>query len=407
MTAAVRRPPPLSLYVHTPWCVRKCPYCDFNSHAAAAEPPFTRYVERLLADLEEELASPAARRPLTSIFIGGGTPSLFPGEAVAGLLDGVRARTELASDCEITLEANPGAADSGRFVAYLRAGVNRLSIGVQSLAEPQLRRLDRIHDPAAARAAVAAARAAGFDNFNLDMMFALPGQALEEARDDLLGLIALDPAHISYYQLTLEPNTAFYADPPALPDPDLAADMAVQGRLLLAAGGYRQYEVSAYARPGKRCRHNLSYWRFGDYLGIGAGAHGKLTDPESGRVVRRAKHRHPDAYLESRQGSLVSSERILAEGDLVFEFAMNAFRLTNGFERALFSETTGLPWSCIAAPVQGAHSDGLLAVQGHRVEPTELGRDFLDTLVARFLPDSPGRQRARRPESPVAGTQAQ
>ena len=398
------RVPPLSLYAHTPWCLRKCPYCDFNSHAAAAEPPFARYVERLLSDLDEELSHPGAGRPLASIFIGGGTPSLFPGASIAALLDGVRARTTFAPNCEITLEANPGAADNARLADYRRCGVNRLSIGIQSLSAHQLERLGRIHDPVAARAAVAAARAAGFDNLNLDLMFALPGQTLEQARDDLVDLIALAPEHVSYYQLTLEPNTAFHGDPPPdLPDPDLAADLAAQGREILAAAGYVQYEVSAYARPGLRCRHNLNYWRFGDYLGIGAGAHGKLTDPAAGRIRRRAKLRHPNAYLKAPAGVRVSSERILDDQDLVFEFALNAFRLTDGFEAVLFTEVTGLAWSRIEAAVLMAQDDGLLRVREGRVEPTPLGRDFLDSLVARFLPTTSHDRPGGDGESPVAG----
>jgi len=379
------RLPPLSLYIHTPWCLRKCPYCDFNSHATSTDPPFANYVEVLLADLDHELSSSAARRPLVSIFIGGGTPSLFPGASIAALLDGVRARATLAADCEITLEANPGAADSGRFTDYLNAGVKRLSIGVQSLSGHQLRRLGRIHDPAAARAAVRAAQTAGFGNLNLDLMFALPGQTLEQAREDLEALIALAPGHISYYQLTLEPNTAFHAAPPELPDPDLTAEIAAQGRELLAGASYGQYEVSAFARPGLCCRHNLNYWRFGDYLGIGAGAHGKLTDPGSGRVCRRAKLRHPSAYLAAPPGGWVSSERILDEEDLVFEFALNAFRLTDGFERSLFESATGLPWSRIAPLVAAAIDDGLLRADAEHLEPTELGRAFADELVGRFL----------------------
>ncbi len=378
-------PPPLALYIHTPWCVRKCPYCDFNSHAAGSEPPFAAYVDRLLADLDEELSNPAAQRPLVSIFIGGGTPSLMPGAAVAALLDGVRARTFLDPNCEITLEANPGVADGGHFADYRRAGVNRLSLGVQSLSATQLARLGRIHGPAEVHAAVAAARAAGFDNLNLDLMFALPGQTLDEALSDLEALIALGPEHISYYQLTLEPNTAFYAKPPELPDADLMADMASQGLGLLSAADYGQYEVSAHARPGRRCRHNLNYWRFGDYLGIGAGAHGKLTDPSDGRVWRRAKRRHPEAYLATVPGTLVSGERLLDKEDRIFEFALNAFRLTGGFERRLFEATTGMPWALVAPIVAKAVGDGLLQVAAERVEPTELGRDFADELVTRFL----------------------
>ena len=381
--------PPLALYVHTPWCVRKCPYCDFNSHAAGFDgPPFADYVSRLLADLDRELLEPAARRPLASVFIGGGTPSLFPGPAIAALLDGIRARARLEPDCEITLEANPGAADNGRFTAYREAGVSRLSIGVQSLDSPSLVRLGRIHDPHQARAAVAAARAAGFANINLDLMFALPEQTLDQSLGDLNALLELEPEHISFYQLTLEPNTAFHAHPPPLPDGDLAADMGAAGRARLEAAGYRQYEVSAYARPGRRCRHNLNYWRFGDYLGIGAGAHGKLTDLAAGSIRRRVKRRSPLDYLGSATESLASEERTLSAKDRVFEFALNAFRLTDGFEQRLFESTTGLPWSRLAADIVTAERDGLLKLEAGWVRPTRLGCDFVDDLVCRFLPAS-------------------
>jgi putative oxygen-independent coproporphyrinogen III oxidase len=381
------RETPLALYVHTPWCVRKCPYCDFNSHAAESKgPPFVDYVARLLADLDQELLEPAARRPLQSVFIGGGTPSLFPGPPIGALLDGIRARTRLVPDCEITLEANPGIADQGRFAAYREAGVNRLSIGVQSLHGPSLVRLGRIHDPHQARAAIAAARAAGFANLNLDLMFALPEQTMDGALADLDALLALEPAHVSYYQLTLEPNTAFYARPPAVPDGDLAADIGAAGRERLAAAGYRQYEVSAYARPGQRCRHNLNYWRFGDYLGIGAGAHGKVTDLGARSIRRRAKRRHPADYLRTAIESLASEERTLDAADRIFEFALNAFRLTDGFEQTLFESTTGLPWSCLATGIETAEQDGLLRLESGWVRPTRLGRDFVDDLVCRFLP---------------------
>ena len=381
--------PPLGLYIHVPWCVRKCPYCDFNSHALGDAAPFDDYCARLLLDLEQELADAAARRPLQTLFIGGGTPSLMPGANAADLLDGIRARAALAVDAEITLEANPGTAEAARFAAYRCAGVNRLSIGAQSLSDGHLARLGRIHGRQEIPAAVSAARAAGFDNLNLDLMFALPGQTLEQARSDLLSLIDLGPEHVSYYQLTLEPNTAFHADPPELPDADLAADMAAQGRELLAQAGYLQYEVSAYAKPGRRCRHNLGYWRFGDYLGIGAGAHGKLTEPERLLVRRRAKRRHPADYLDAAPASLVSSERVVGPRELVFEFALNAFRLTEGFERSLFESTTGMPWSAIAARVDRAAADGLLREDGDRVEPTELGLRFADDLVMRFLDEEP------------------
>lgn len=380
---------PLALYVHIPWCLKKCPYCDFNSHAIRAEPPFDDYVDQILGDLDQELADPVAQRPLISIFIGGGTPSLVPSPALSRLLDGIRARTPLHPDCEITLEANPGATDSAHLAAYRTAGVNRLSIGVQSLSAGMLERLGRIHDPAAARTALQSAREGGFDNINLDLMFALPDQHLEAARTDLDALIDLAPEHISYYQLTLEPNTAFHTEPPPLPDPDLAADMALQGQEQLAAAGFCRYEVSAYARAGRRCRHNLNYWRFGDYLGIGAGAHGKLTNPTLERILRRAKPRHPDAYLAASFAELSGSTRVIDPSDLVFEFALNAFRLTEGFERGLFEQTTGLPWQRVAAEMDQAQHDGLIRLRNGRIEPTSLGLAFIDTLVARFLPSEP------------------
>lgn len=383
---------PLTLYIHIPWCVRKCPYCDFNSHAVRSDPPFDRYLDRLRLDLESDLRSAGARRPLDSIFIGGGTPSLLTGDQVRTLLDGVRQQTRLAEGVEITLEANPGAADAAQFEGYLNAGVNRLSIGVQSLSADQLRSLGRIHGPDEARAAVAAARDAGCDNLNLDMMFALPGQSLDEAGADLKALIELDPEHVSYYQLTLEPNTAFHAAPPQLPDGDLAADLSAQGLEILASAGFLQYEVSAYAKAGRRCRHNLNYWRFGDYLGIGAGAHGKLTEPldhaAGWRVRRSAKHPHPATYLTVAPDSMEKSHRTLTQADLVFEFALNGMRLTDGFEQALFRRTTGLRWGRFALRLTEAIADGLVTLDAGWVRPTALGRRFLDDLVERFVPGS-------------------
>jgi oxygen-independent coproporphyrinogen-3 oxidase len=304
------------------------------------------------------------------------------------MLDGVRARVDLAPDVEITLEANPGTRDASRFGRYREAGVDRLSIGVQSLSASRLRALGRIHGPDEARETVQLARAADFKNINLDMMFGLPEQDLAAARRDLEALIALEPEHISYYQLTLEPNTLLHAHPPRLPDPDLAADMAEQGMGQLAAAGYRQYEVSAYARDGAHCRHNLNYWQFGDYLGIGAGAHGKLTGKagveNEWEVRRSAKRRHPGAYLDASPDALISSIRVLNEDDLVLEFALNALRLTEGFARDLFTRTTGLPWSRISDILRIAESDEMLEVLAERVEPTTLGRRFVDDLVGRF-----------------------
>lgn len=378
-------PPPLALYVHLPWCIRKCPYCDFNSHASPNGPPESPYVAALLVDLAQDLTGPAAGRPLVSIFIGGGTPSLFSGAAIARLLDGVRALANLVPDAEITLEANPGSADAANFAAYRAAGVNRLSIGVQSLDEDKLRRLGRIHDPGQAHAAVALARSAGFDNLNLDLMYALPGQTLGEAAADLDAVIALGPEHLSYYQLTLEPNTPFHRAPPPLPDDDLAADMHDQGADRLTAAGFGQYEVSAYARPGRRCRHNINYWEFGDYLGVGAGAHAKLTDPATGRVERSAKHRHPDAYLAAvPDGAFASTRRTLGPDDLALEFVMFALRLNAGFDPRLFEERTGLTYGTIRGRVEAAQRDGLLEPGPRLVRPTELGQRFLNDLVGRF-----------------------
>lgn len=378
---------PLTLYIHMPWCVKKCSYCDFNSHAWP-EPPFESYITRLLADLDQELRQPTARRTLRSIYIGGGTPSMFPGEAVRRLLDGIRARLELAPDVEISLEANPGTGDASNFAAYCAAGVNRLSIGVQSLSATRLRALGRIHGPEEVRKTVELARAAGVTNINLDMMFGLPGQDLAEAGRDLAALIALEPEHISYYELTLEPNTRMHAHPPRLPDPDLVADIAEQGLERLHQAGYGQYEVSAHARDDARCRHNLNYWHFGDYLGIGAGAHAKLSQEaiagQGRRVLRTAKRRHPAAYLSASPDALCSSARELSEHDLILEFALNSLRLTDGIPCEAFTRTTGLPWSRIANSVRLAEQDGMLRVLDERLVPTALGRRFVNDLVARF-----------------------
>jgi putative oxygen-independent coproporphyrinogen III oxidase len=345
-----------------------------------------RYVQHVLADLDVAVQHPAASRQLISIFIGGGTPSLLSGAAVQTLLTGIRARLELAADVEITLEANPGAADARRFAEYRAAGVNRLSIGVQSLAAAQLRRLGRIHDPAQARAAVAAARSAGFDNLNLDLMFALPEQSLAEAGADVAAVLALEPEHVSYYQLTLEPDTAFAAQPPVLPDEDLTAEMALQGRELLARAGLAQYEVSAFARPQRQCRHNRNYWQFGDYLGIGAGAHGKLTEAtaDGWRIWRTAQQPLPEVYLAAAPAALTVSRSVLSAAECRCEFALNALRLAAGFDAALFTHTTGLPFAQLAEPLAQAVADGLLEWQGERIVATVRGWDFLDEVVARF-----------------------
>jgi oxygen-independent coproporphyrinogen-3 oxidase len=382
---------PLSLYVHFPWCVKKCPYCDFNSHALRGELPEAEYVDALLRDFDFELAQPETRR-ISSVFFGGGTPSLFSPAGVGRVLEHAARRLGLASDVEITLEANPGTADAANFRGYRAAGVNRLSIGVQSLDAGQLKRLGRIHDPDEARGALELARAAGFDNVNLDLMYALPRQTPPQARADLEAAIALAPEHLSYYQLTLEPNTEFHAHPPKLPDDDAAWAMQEQGQALLAAHGYAQYEVSAYARPGRRCRHNLNYWQFGDYLGIGAGAHGKRTrvgppGAGAGVVERRARHKHPRTYVE-RAGSpgAIQEQRVVPDADLPFEFAMNALRLREGFRLAEFERRTGLPAAGLEPALGQAAARGWLEREADRVRPSASGRALLNPLVGLFLP---------------------
>ncbi|OBS08368.1 radical SAM family heme chaperone HemW [Acidihalobacter prosperus] len=379
-------PIPLSLYVHLPWCVRKCPYCDFNSHAAKGDLPETEYVAALLADLEAELPRVWGRR-IESVFIGGGTPSLFSAAALGDLLDGLRARLPLRPDVEITLEANPGTFEQARFADYRGLGINRLSIGVQSFDDDALRRLGRIHGADEARRAAEIAHAAGFEDFNLDLMFGLPGQDLAAARRDIDAALALAPTHLSYYQLTLEPNTLFHHDPPALPDEDLIAAMQQAAQTRLAEAGFAQYEVSAYARPGMRCRHNLNYWRFGDYLGIGAGAHGKLTDPASGSVERHWKLRQPAQYMAAaRAGDAAGGRDTVAPAELPFEFMLNALRLREGFDLALFEARTGLPRNCIEDTLNEALGRTLVEREGERVRPSALGWNFLNDLTALFLP---------------------
>jgi oxygen-independent coproporphyrinogen-3 oxidase len=383
--------PPLSLYVHMPWCVKKCPYCDFNSHGLRGEPPpYAEYVDLLLADLDADLADfgDAARgRTIVSVFFGGGTPSLFAPALIARLLDGARARLPFADDCEITLETNPGTVEHGRFDGYLAAGVNRLSFGVQSFDDDKLRRLGRIHSAAEAEAAVKSAQDAGYANLNLDLMYALPEQTLDGALADVERAIALAPAHISHYQLTLEPNTAFAANPPPLPDDDHAWAMQEACEARLARAGYRQYEISAYAREGRRCAHNLNYWRFGDYLGIGAGAHGKLSDAAAGTVRRRWKTRHPRSYMEAAAGpARIGGDGVVGADELPFEYMLNALRLIDGVPLADFAERTGLPPQSIAAPLADARRRDWLADDPHRLRTTALGQRFLNDVIAGFLP---------------------
>jgi putative oxygen-independent coproporphyrinogen III oxidase len=380
--------PPLSLYVHLPWCVRKCPYCDFNSHEGKGELPEQAYVEALIRDLNQDLPRVAGRE-LTSIFFGGGTPSLFSPAAIGRILRGAQDAIPWSPDIEITLEANPGTVEQARFEGYRAAGVNRLSIGIQSFNDRHLKRLGRIHGAAEARRAVSAARAAGFDSFNLDLMYALPEQTLAEARADLEQAIALQPAHLSYYQLTLEPNTLFYNQPPPLPGDEAAWDMHTQGETLLAAAGYGQYEVSAYARPQQQCRHNRNYWEFGDYLGVGAGAHGKLTD-EEGRIWRSAKQRHPRAYLETA-GAVAGLQRneVVEPGQLPLEYLMNALRLKDGFSLADYQSRTGLGSASLQPGLDQALARGLLVQVNDGLHATALGYRHLDGLLTLFMADAP------------------
>ena len=377
--------PPLALYIHIPWCVRKCPYCDFNSHRAEADLPEQEYVQALLRDLEGELPAVAGRM-VETIFIGGGTPSLFGAEAIAALLTGVRARIEVAPEAEITLEANPGTAERGRFRGYRQAGVNRLSLGVQSFTPEHLRQLGRIHGREDAQNAARMAREAGFEQINLDLMFGLPGQTVDQALADLETAFDLKPTHLSFYQLTLEPNTVFHKYPPPLPEDETLWAIQQAGQARLAQRGYAQYEVSAYAREGARCRHNLNYWRFGDYLGIGAGAHGKITYMPSRTITRTAKIRLPAHYLEAagdpiRQGSRTP----VPVTDLRFEFLMNALRLREGFAAGLFSQRTGLPLAALEPELSMAVDEGLLEPSGDRIRCTPAGFNFLDTVLQRFL----------------------
>jgi putative oxygen-independent coproporphyrinogen III oxidase len=376
--------PPLSLYVHLPWCVRKCPYCDFNSYEARGRIADDAYVEALLRDLDAE-AHLAQGRPVDSIFIGGGTPSLFSGRAIMRLVAGIRSRVDVSRAAEITLEANPGAVEAGRFADFRSAGVDRLSIGVQSFRDSRLTVLGRAHDGRDALQAVEIAARAGFTNVNLDLMYALPGDDAAGALEDLAIAVDLAPAHLSWYQLTLEPNTAFHRRPPVLPTDDSVAEIESVGRALLARRGYRRYEISAYAQPGRRCVHNLHYWRFGDYVGIGAGAHGKVTLPADGSVRRRAKTRNPRTYME-RAGTLpaVAEERITAREQLVLEFMMNALRLTDGVDVECFENRTGQPRAAISEAVTEATRRGWMCEESGTLKPTEKGLEVLNSLLLLF-----------------------
>ncbi|CTP91816.1 radical SAM family heme chaperone HemW [Xanthomonas graminis] len=379
-------PPPLSLYVHLPWCVRKCPYCDFNSHAAKGALPFDDYVDALIRDLDQDLPL-VWGRTVQTVFFGGGTPSLFPAEAIDRFLQAASARLRFAPNLEITLETNPGTAEHGRFDRYLAAGVNRLSFGIQSFDDAALQRLGRIHDSADAERAVKLAQDAGYANLNLDLMYALPQQTLAAAETDIARALALQPTHISHYQLTLEPNTVFAARPPqGMPEDDAAWDMQERCQALLAAAGYAQYEVSAYARDGYQCAHNLNYWKFGDYLGIGAGAHGKISSGAEQSILRRWKTKHPQAFLDAAgtPAAIGGDDWIDAERR-PFEYMLNVLRLNQGFALRDFAARTGLAPDAIApALAQAQARDWLQLTSGHAV-PTELGRRFTNDVVALFM----------------------
>lgn len=392
--------PPLSLYVHLPWCVRKCPYCDFNSHVHKGALPEAEYVAALLGDLEADAAA-AGGRAVQTIFFGGGTPSLFTAESLALFLDGVRARVPVAADAEVTLEANPGTIEHGRFEGYRDAGINRVSLGAQSFGSRQLELLGRIHAAADTGRAVEELRGAGFSNFNLDLMYALPEQSLAGALGDVAAALALGPSHLSHYQLTLEPGTVFHTRPPPLPDEDLAASIEERTHARLVQAGYRQYEVSAWARPGAECRHNLNYWRFGDYLGIGAGAHGKLTEAGSGAIVRTEKPKQPREYLSrAALGGPIGTGRPVPPEARPFEYLLNALRLIEGFAREDFEARTGLPIGEVEAEISQAVARGLLEATAEGWRPTPTGLRFLNDLQALFLPK---RASTGRPRSDLSG----
>ncbi|MBD2796260.1 radical SAM family heme chaperone HemW [Xenorhabdus sp. 18] len=372
--------PPLSLYIHIPWCVQKCPYCDFNSHALKGDVPHQEYVDHLLADLQADLPM-IGDREVSTIFIGGGTPSLLSAEGMQRLLDGVRDSLSLSPQAEITMEANPGTVEADRFHAYQQAGINRISIGVQSFGSDKLIRLGRIHGPEEAKRAAKLADGLGLRSFNLDLMHGLPNQTLNEALNDLRQAIELSPPHLSWYQLTIEPNTHFGSRPPVLPDDDALWEIFSQGHQLLTAAGYQQYETSAYAKPGYQCQHNLNYWRFGDYLGVGCGAHGKISFAD-GRILRTVKTRHPRGYM---QGRYLDQQNPVDNADRPFEFFMNRFRLLESMPRQDFSDFTGLPESAIRRQLDEALSKGYITESETHWQITQHGKLFLNSLLELFL----------------------
>jgi oxygen-independent coproporphyrinogen-3 oxidase len=395
----IPHPPPLALYVHIPWCVRKCPYCDFNSHESRGEIPEKEYVDALIADLESSLPDVWGRR-VHSVFIGGGTPSLFKPSSIDHLLTAIRTRIPVNAEAEITMEANPGTFEAERFAGYREAGVNRLSIGVQSFDDAKLAAIGRIHGGEEARRAVESALSI-FGNVNIDLMYALPAQTAEEAEADIREAIALGVPHVSAYHLTLEEGTPFHRNPPAVPDTDAAAGMQDALEAAFAAAGYEHYETSAFAKPGFRSRHNLNYWTFGDYLGIGAGAHAKITSLE--RVRREMRIRQPQAYMSATlAGKPMREAHEVEDADLPFEFMLNALRLIEGFPAALFTERTGLPLFAIEPQLQDAQARGLLERDHAWIRPSERGRRFLNDLLERFLPGGT----APRPVIPIVTARA-
>ncbi|HIF9255843.1 TPA: radical SAM family heme chaperone HemW [Photobacterium damselae] len=381
-------PPPLSLYVHIPWCVQKCPYCDFNSHALKAEIPELDYIDALLDDLSTDLLAyhlEHGERKLHSIFIGGGTPSLISPEEIARLLQGIEARIPFSDDIEITMEANPGTVEAGRFQAYQQAGINRISIGIQSFQDEKLKRLGRIHGAQEAITAAKLAAEAGLNSFNIDLMHGLPDQSINDALADLAQAIGLNPPHLSWYQLTIEPNTLFYSQPPTLPDDDDLWDIFEQGHKMLTDAGYVQYEISGYSKPGKQCQHNLNYWRFGDYLGIGCGSHGKISF-DDGRIVRTVKVKHPRGYLNPEKAYL-DQETIVANDERPFEFFMNRFRLLEACPKQDFVARTGLPLTHIQGAIDWALAQNYLTESDTHWQITEHGKLFLNDLLAAFVED--------------------
>ena len=380
--------PPLSLYIHFPWCVQKCPYCDFNSHELKKTLDEKSYINALISDLEQELPLFWGRN-ITSIFMGGGTPSLFSPESIDQLLSALRARLTFTPDIEITMEANPGTVEFEKFKEFNSAGINRLSIGIQSFSDEKLQKLGRIHGRKEAIRAAELAHDAGFNSFNLDLMYGLPNQSLPQAIDDIETAIALEPKHLSHYQLTIEPNTLFHHQPPTTPNDDNLWEMQVACQASLAKNNYAQYEISAYAKKDYQCQHNLNYWQFGDYLGIGAGAHGKLTNVPEQKIFRSWKVKQPQKFLDNAAtANRISGEKILTRDDATFEFMMNALRLNNGFETEIFQRHVGLPISAIEEPLTQAEDKGWVKWDIKNIQPTETGRQYLNNLLELFMPDN-------------------